>query len=155
MALERPVRSKTQTTVARWFLSDASSRSSSSSRCCSRSSWARRTSMLSGSAETLAVLKAAISSDLRSSSPASRSTSAWKNSSVSPARPCRSRTFSCSTRLTSSLAPLLASSGLGAEKAMPMMVAPGSVGRRVGSGMKPMNSMRSRMSPTSAFAGIS
>ena len=112
----------------------------------------RRATRLSGSASKFAVLKAVSSSDLRLSSPASRSTSASKNCSVSSARPVRSLTFSSSTMLTSSLAPLLANSGVGASKATPMMVAPGVAGPRVTSGVKPMNSMRSRMSVTRAPA---
>ena len=106
MAVERPVRSNTQTTVARWLRSEASSRSSSISCACARSCWERVIAMLSGSAPTLAVLKSASSFARSASWPSSCSTSVWKNSRVSPARPVRSLTFSARIRFTSSLTPL-------------------------------------------------
>ena len=102
--------------------------------------------MLSGSAATFAVLNSAIFLDCASSSPVSRSTSPLKKSSVSLARSVRIRTFSCRISETSSLAPLAANSGVGAAKETPTMMAPGVPGRIVGSGSKPMNSIRSRMS---------
>ena len=103
--------------------------------------------MLSGSAVTLAVLKSAIFFDCSARAAESRSTSPWKKSRVSLARSVRMRTFSWRISDTSSLAPLAANCGVGAEKETPTMIAPGVPGRTVGSGSKPMNSMRSRMSP--------
>ena len=73
---------------------------------------------------------------------------------MSLARPVLSLTFSSSTRLTSSLAPLLAKSPVGAVKETPMMVAPGVSGARVASGTKPMNSICELMSLTMALADI-
>ena len=110
--------------------------------------------MLSGRALTLAVLKSAMRAAWVSRAWDSRSTSVVKNSSVSPARPVRRRTFSCSTRFTSSFEPLSAISAVSAWKATPRMVAPGMPRIWVTSGMKPMNSIRVRMSPTMALADI-
>ena len=75
--------------------------------------------MLSGSAATLAVLKSAIFFDWSPRAADSRSTSPWKKSRVSLARSVRMRTFSCRISETSSLAPLAANCGVGADEGDP------------------------------------